>query len=298
MKRVRLAICLVVVCVITVANLTSADTIQGINMDFVTIGHAGNAADTRRMTDGTVGYGTVGYNYRIGKYEVTNAQWNAFTAAAGAPIGNHTSLYTDPQQPTNRVSWYETLQFCNFLTSGDKSKGVYQFSGTNANPGDFLGINRDAAKATYEKIYFLPTENEWYKAAYYKSDGSGYSRHTNGLNEIPTADNGWNYSGGSYSIPWNVGTGTQEQNGTFDMTGNVWEWNEALFSGPQRGMRGCALSSSSADFVTFGSSYRGYYYPDSEDEGIGFRVASIPEPATLLLLGLGGLFLSERKKHY
>ena len=38
------------------------------------------------MTDRHYG-GAVGYNYRIGKYEVTNAQWNAFTAAVGAPTG-------------------------------------------------------------------------------------------------------------------------------------------------------------------------------------------------------------------
>jgi hypothetical protein len=28
------------------------------------------------------------------------------------------------------------------------------------------------------------------------------------------------------SLPWNVGTGTMELNGTYDMMGNVWQWNE------------------------------------------------------------------------
>jgi hypothetical protein len=77
--------------------------------------------------------------------------------------------------PTNNVSWYEVAQFCNWLTSGDKSKGVYQFSGNNANPGNFLGINRISAQTTYGKIYAIPTEDEWYKAAYFKPDGSGYT---------------------------------------------------------------------------------------------------------------------------
>jgi formylglycine-generating enzyme required for sulfatase activity len=209
---------------IFMSGLALADTIHGINIDFVTIGHAGNAADT----GGSVGRGAVGYNYRIGKYELTNAQWNAFTAAAGAPRGNDnaygdSSHWSGDQRPTNSVSWYEAAQFCNYLTSGDKSKGAYRFSGNNANAGSFLGIDRDAAKATYSTLYVIPTENEWYKAAYYKPDGSGYSLYANVTNTIPTADNGWNFYGGAYGSPWNVGTGTQEQNGTYDMMGNVFE---------------------------------------------------------------------------
>ena len=43
MRKTR---CLVVVCVMAVANFASAETIRGINIDFVTIGNAGNAADT------------------------------------------------------------------------------------------------------------------------------------------------------------------------------------------------------------------------------------------------------------
>ena len=98
-----------------------------------------------------LGCGAVSYDYRIGKYEVTNAQWNTFTAAAGAPTGNdggysYSAYFTGAQQPTNMVSWYEAAQFCNYLTSGDKSKGAYLFSGNNTNPGDFLGINRDSGQ--------------------------------------------------------------------------------------------------------------------------------------------------------
>ena len=260
-------------------------------MDFVTIGNAGNAADT----GGTVGRGAVSYNYRIGKYEITNAQWNAFTAAAGAPTGNsvggqnpynENSDYTGIQQPTNCVSWFEALQFCNYLTSGNKSKGVYQFSGDNANPGDFLGINRVAAKATYGIIYFLPTADEWYKAAFYKPDNSGYSIYANGQNTLPSADNGWNYTGGLYSEPWNVGTGAQEQNGTFDMMGNVWEMTETEIYSP---LVHVILGGScfNARYPYLNSSGPWYRHDIIEDGDQGFRVASVPEPATLLLLGLG-----------
>jgi formylglycine-generating enzyme required for sulfatase activity len=124
---------------VSITSLASADTIRGINMEFVTIGNAGNAADTQVMwTDGTTGYGAVGYNYRIGKYEVTNAQWNAFAATAGVP----TEDPTINQQPANFVSWYDAAQFCNYLTSGNKSLGAYQL--TYASYGS-ITVDRAAA---------------------------------------------------------------------------------------------------------------------------------------------------------
>jgi len=291
----RSILVLVIVCVMVVANIASATIIRGINMDFVTIGNAGNSADS-------TGYGAVGYEYRIGKYEVTNEQWNAFVDAAGAPTGNPSTAYdlgsatTGPDVPSNRLSWFEAAQFCNYLTSGDKSKGAYLFSGDNDNAGDFLDIDRDGAVSTYGIAYFIPTENEWYKAAYYT--GSGYSLYANGLGTIPAADNGWNYEGGSYNYLWDVGTGTMEQNGTFDMMGNVWEWNEAATdtAGFSRGVRG-------GSFVHYdyhlASSYRGDAQPWHELEEIGLRVSAvvpeptvIPTPSAILLGSIGVAFVT------
>jgi len=269
----KIVIVMVILYVVVVATSVAQATV---NMEWVTVGNPGNAADT----GGTPGCGAVGYVYRMGKYEVTNSQWNAFVDAAGAPTGDddgysYSTYYTDSNQPTTGVSWYEALQFCNYLTSGDKSKGVYQFSGNNANPGSFVGIDRATAQATYGTIYFLPTEDEWYKAAYYKPDASGYSLYTNGLNTVPPADEGWNWEGGAYSIPWDVGTGTEEQNGTFDMMGNVNEWNETIV-GSGRSVRGGYFEKPSDRSVSSHWSYG--TLPDSEMFCLGFRVASIPVP--------------------
>jgi formylglycine-generating enzyme required for sulfatase activity len=188
------------------------------------------------------------------------------------------------------------VQFCNFLTSGDKSKGAYQFTGDNTNPGDFLSINRTAAIAIYGTIYVLPTENEWYKAAYYKPDGSGYSLYANGQNTVPAAGNGWNY--GSINPPWDVGTGTQEQNGTFDIMGNVIEWNEtAMYDGSCCVLRGGSYWARNLGSGDLASYTREGNPPDGEGNLMGFRIASIvPEPCSAVLFALGGLALLRRKR--
>jgi len=280
----NLIILVVILCLMAVANFALADTIQGINVDFVNIGHAGNTADT----GGTPGCGAVGYNYRIGKYEVTNTQWNAFTAAAGVPTGNPSQAYdnsayfTGAQQPTNMVSWYEAAQFCNYLTSGNKALGAYQL-GTDGS----ITISRASAISAYGTVYVIPTENEWYKATYFKPDSSGYSLYANGTNTtpIPGVESNYNYTS---SAPWDVGTGMQEQNGTFDMMGNAWEWNETLIDA-YRGTRGGSFYVSPASHLE--SSYQLPYLPYNEDYNFGFRVAEIPEPATIILLSLGGITL-------
>ena len=128
------------------------------------------------------------------------------------------------------------------------------------------------------------------KAAYYT--GSDYSTYANGTNVAPIGGVNTNYM--FTNRPWDIGTGTIEQNGTFDMMGNVWEWSETLLNPNISIIRGGAfvnidynLSSSGRLFNT-GPNFEGY--------AIGFRVASVPEPATILLFGLGGLVLRRRKK--
>ena len=153
------------------------------------------------------------------------------------------------------------MRYCNWLTSGNAANGAYRFNGG----GGYTGTDRTFRNAQ-GKLYVLPTENEWYKAAYFKPDASGYSIYANGTDTAPTTtQTRYNNSGTS---PWGVGTGAAEQNGTFDMMGNLWEWMETD-SGLLRG--GCFDNGESA----LRSSNRLPWAPSSEGWSIGFRIVAI-----------------------
>ena len=244
---------------------------------FVTIGDAGNAADPNNS------YGTVSYKYKISDKEVTIGEF----AASGAGDGDE-NYWNDGVRnvgngaPAVNVSLYEAMRYCNWLTSGNIDDGVYIFSG-----GSYQSADRNAAITTYGTVYALPTYHEWYKAAYYTGDAADYwSLYANGTDTIPTwvSGNGWNYyngsPGGSLNSTWESGYGAQEQNGTYDMMGNVSEWveNSSIHGGSFNTLEYYLRSSTSTgDF------------PTSEYNDLGFRVVAVPEPSTVLLFGIGGV---------
>ena len=78
---------------LTTFMLISAGMALAVSIDLVPVGNAGNAADTRVMQDGTTGYGSVAQDYKIGKYEITNAQWREFLNAKKAALGDPYGLY-------------------------------------------------------------------------------------------------------------------------------------------------------------------------------------------------------------
>ena len=192
----------------------------------------------------------------------------------------------------------------NWLTTGDVYTGAYQFDGS----GLFIGTDRTAAVSAYGTVYVIPSEDEWYKAAYYKpvNDGS-YSLYASGLDIVPVKGtaNGWNYRDGDGRLnpapnyTWEVGSGAEEQNGTHDIMGNVAEWNEALFlpgeEFPGRTFRGGGYNRSEVDLR---SSSRDGELMSYEPDDVGFRVVAIPEPSSVLLLtiGSGGLLFYRRAK--
>jgi hypothetical protein len=89
-------------------------------------------------------------------------------------------------------------------------------------------------------------------------------------------------------------TGSASPHGTFDQGGNVWEWNEQIGSGSNRGIRGGSWGSGASVLAASG---RGNGDPTNENDGFGFRVASlVPEPGTGLLVMGDLLGLAARRR--
>ena len=297
----------------------SADVV----IQWVNVGNPGNAADT-------TGFGSVSHSYRISRHEVTNTQYTEFlNAVAGtdthglynASMGSNSrggitqscdltgcsySVKGDMgDKPVNYVSFWDAARFSNWLHNGQPTgmqdnstteDGAYTLDATNP-LNSSVGRNAGAS-------VFLPTENEWYKAAFHMNDGV-----TGNFFEFPTssdtapslatanatgdvANPGANIANVERGADWNglngnlttVGSATSvSPYGTFDQAGNVWEWNETLVTSFSRGRRGGSYSTgvnNSAATNRLSSS------PSDESVSIGFRVASVPEPSSLLYLGL------------
>jgi len=301
-----LVVVAVIVCVMVLVNVASADTFgTGSNqftIDFVPISGS---------TNPTSGYGIVNNDYRMGTYEITNDQWGKFTNAYGTVTGSPLSAYysspywTGTNVPTNELSWYEGAQFVNYLNTSTGHAAAYKFTGTQGTSDYTLGVwelgddgyNANNPYRNSNAFYFMPTEDEWVKAAYW--NGTSLQTYAS-VGDVTPTQSGWNfydYDNG-YAIdphgPWDVGSGSEELNGTFDMMGNVWEWVESPYYsgdylfGSLRGIRGASFN---YDGYYLRSSHRLNNSPYNENFNLGFRVASVPEPATLFLLGLGGLML-------
>jgi formylglycine-generating enzyme required for sulfatase activity len=301
----------------TAALITSASA--SVTIDWVTVGNANNAADTADgdlFTPGVQRYGAVAHTYQIGKYEVTNAQYGAFLNAAaktdsyglynssmssyGITRGGSPDSYTYSvtgtlaNRPVVFVSWFDAARFANWMVNGQGS-GSTETGAYNLN-GAISGIITKNAEA---QVY-IPTEDEWYKAAYYKAATSTYSLYADGQNSItPEATNAYNtlMAGGLRGDLVDVGSYSSSPSsyGTFDQGGNVWEWNDAV-SGSFRGGRGGFYSEQPNGLQS--SSVRYDIGPSIETSDLGFRLASaVPEPSSLVLTMLAsGVVLLRRKR--
>lgn len=329
---------------------------KSVTIDMVLVGNPGNAPDTNVMIpDGTSGYGAVNYTYYMGKYDVTIGQYVEFLNAVatisdpyglydshmalgnfyGFPtvgvaqngsLGNYNYTVTGGYSqgvnvPIFDITWDDAARFCNWLHNGQPigaegpgttETGAYTLNGVTAN-ADLMAVTRNA-----NATYFIPSENEWYKAAYFDptlNNGAGgywaYPTKSNTApgNALPDTGNNANYYISGYTDPTNYLTpvGSFDLSpgpyGTYDMGGNVLQWNEAAITNSTRGLRGGAYDKP-AFSIYYPSSFnlssvnRDYYnYPTSVNPNVGFRVASIiPEPTSLVMIVMGAALIWLQKR--
>jgi sulfatase modifying factor 1 len=295
---------------------------QAVTIDMIPVGNVGNAGEVQFQ--GT--FGGVSYNYRIGKTEVTNAQYTEFLNAVAVSdpyelyhndMGGDTrggitrsdssgsysyavkadaagqgpggSNYTYRDKPVVFVSWYDSIRFANWLHngqgSGDTEEGAYTLLGGTPIPSNGLSITRNSGAS-----WFLPSENEWYKAAYHKNDGvtGNYWDYPTAIdtvpnNNVPSTDTGnsanlWS-SGpttGSISYPLtDAGAYTLSVSpyGTFDQGGNVFEWYQFFTNSSIGGLRGGSWFGTSSELAAFAQVI---INPEFEGDSVGFRIASTP----------------------
>jgi formylglycine-generating enzyme required for sulfatase activity len=311
-------------------------------IDTVPVGNPGNAGELSGAGAGGFGpdriCGSVGYTYNIGKYEVTAAQYTEFlnkvaatdtyglyntsmSSGYGCGIqrtgtsGSYTyNVAADwAERPVNCVSWGDSARFANWLHNGQPTgtqalatteDGSYYLNGA-VTDAELLAVTRKM-----NATWVIPSEDEWYKAAYYKggSTNAGYWDYTTSSDTAPGRDmadasgNNANYYTGSgpYPIdpPYYTTVVGEFQNsaspyGTFDQGGNVWEWDEEIFFGSTRGWRGGSFNQGGGDPLAWN---RYGWYVTLELGNVGFRLSCVPEPATIVMLLLASVGVVRRKR--
>ena len=336
---------LLVVCSAVVA-ITTAAAADVFNMpgdltslEMVPVGNAGNSGDVQPQ--GT--FGAVGYKYGIARYEITSGQYCEFLNAV-ARVDTYalyrpqmwTSVYgcrierTDvnsdglweysvaaayANRPVNNVCWGDAVRFCNWLHNGQPATGVQDATTTEDGAYFLDGATTDIEyRAITRKpaaLWGIPSEDEWYKAAYYDPNvAGGYywncpTQHDTqpgrDLTEATKPGNNANYLAAPYPIEAGTYYMTEVGNfflsdsayGTFDQGGNVREWTDTIV-----GDFGVERGGSYYDTATglLASDRQVTHGPAYESNILGFRVVAVPEPASASLLLLGAAALLRRRR--
>ena len=263
-------------------------------------------------------------------YSLYNASMATDLSVAGIARTGVSGSYTysvinnggdSSNRPITYVSWWDAARFSNWMANGQptgaQSSTTTENGGYNVNgatTGSAPGKNVTNPNTSAAPTFYIPTENEWYKAAYYSPNYSGigvpgyydFATQSNSApgNTIGPGTNQANYYAGDYAVTQSasysasqnyltdVGAFTNSASfyGTFDQSGNVYQWNDLdglTSSGSSRGLRG---GNWNFDAYISSSAYRFTFDPSYENNYIGFRLASpvaVPEPSTWVMGAVG-----------
>jgi formylglycine-generating enzyme required for sulfatase activity len=195
------------------------------------------------------------------------------------------------ERPITNVSWFDIARFANWMSNGQPSgnqtsttteNGAYNVNG--ATTGSAVAKNATNPNTGSAPTFRIPLENEWYKAAYYSPNYGGagvggYSTYATQSNVAPGTTIGGSANQANYNDvigrATDVGSfsGSGSFYGTFDQSGNVFQWNDldGTGDGPSRGVRGGDWY---GDSFYVSSSFRYGYDPSLEIGNVGFRLAS------------------------
>jgi formylglycine-generating enzyme required for sulfatase activity len=242
----------------------------------------------------------------------------------GSPSTYTYSPIGSPNHPITFVNWGDAARFANWLNNGQPI-GLQNASTTEDGAYTLNGATTDLALSAIPRNpgakYFIPSEDEWYKAAYYDPSVTHYWTYPTRTDSTPTsapppgAANTANFKGpngyavtGSNSLSssqnylTDVGAYSLSASpyGTFDQGGNVWEWNEAILdtgisgSIPDRGIRGGAWSGLD---INMKAGLRNHDPASTESSDFGFRIATVPEPTTFALAAIGLVILAVGRRN-
>ena len=309
----------------TISTKLPADTFgSGVNaftINFANIGSPGN--DPQNLNNrihsesGGDNYGAVNYSFRMSVHTISTGMIDKANAEGSLGI---TRTARSPNLPATNVSWNEAARFVNFLNDQAGHPHAYKFANQ---PGSGGGANDniqlwDSSDPGYDPsnpyrnsnaFYFLPSEDEWFKAAYYSASLSRYYLFATGSDTAPTAVASGTapgtavYSGQSGPADIDQAGGLSPF-GTMGQTGNINEWMESAADGENdsptksRARRGGAWTSGE---LFASSATRDSLSQDGSVFNLGFRVASIPEPSAGLvmlvgLVGFGAFIIKRRHK--